>query len=158
MNRCDQDSLEALRKTPAFAVFTLDDRQWLVPQAEVQALETLLDVNPEVPTPHSIGAIAFAGEWWPVYCLSGEWHLLAESSTEQRICLLLNNGTDCFGLACDHIETLTGPLHLHPVPICMAPPDLPIQALVLLGQRLGCVTTTEQIARRIATIGGHADV
>ncbi len=159
MNSPLHDPLEALRAVQAFAMFTLDGSRWLLPQTEVQALETLLDIDLEMRVPQSVGAITVASEWWSVYCLSGELHLLSQIPAGRRVCLLLNNGADCFGLACDHIEALVGTtLPLHPVPMCMVTPDSPIQALALFDQGLGCVTTTEHIARRIAMAGDRADV
>ncbi len=157
MNRQIPNPLDALQEIPTFAALTLDGCTWLLPQTEVQTLETLLDVNPDVRAPQSIGAIAYAGEWRPVYCLSGELRLLTQLPAARRICLLLNNDADCFGLACDQVETLSGPLRLHRTPACMTPPDSPIQALALLEEGLGCVTATEQIARLIAMAGGGAD-
>lgn len=158
MNSQIQNQVDALQAVRTFVMIILDGYQWLLPQTEVQALETLLDIDREVRVPQSIGAIAFAGEWRPVYCLSGELHLLPHIPAERRICLLLDNGADCFGLACDQIETVLEPFHLHSVPVCMTSPDSPIQALALLNQTLGCVTTTEHIARLIATAEDHARV
>ncbi len=146
--------LQAIR---AFAVLTLDGRKWLLPQAEIQALESLLDIDHEVRIPRSIGAVAFAGEWWPVYCLSGELRLLSEPPDSRRACPLLDNGADRFGLVCDQVEALTAAPRLLAPPACMAPPNSPIRALALLGDELGCVTTTEHLAALIAAALENAD-
>jgi len=157
MNGRTPTRLNALWETRIFTLLTLDGRRWLLPQTEVQALEALPDIDPEVRAPQSVGAITFAGEWWPVYCLSGELRLLPQIPAGRWVCPLLNNGADRFSLICDQVETLVEPSRLHPVPACMAPPDSPIQALVLLDRGLGCVTTTEYIARLIATSGMSGD-
>lgn len=157
MNGRPQTWLGALRETRSFTLLTLDGYPWLLPQTEVQALEATPDIDPEVRAPQSVGAITFAGEWWPVYCLSGALRLLPQIPAGRRVCPLLDNGADRFGLVCDQVETLVKPSRLYPVPACMAPPDSPIQALTLLDRGLGCVTTTEYIARLIAAAGERAD-
>ena len=151
------NGLAATMDIRSFTRLTLDGRQWLVPRAEAQGLEALLDLDREVQAPYSVGALGIAGEWWPVYCLSGELRLLPELPVARQACLLLSNGVDRFGLACDQVDTAPESLALHPAPACMNPPDSPILALAVLEQGLGCVTTTEQLARWIATAGDRAD-
>ena len=141
----------------ALAVLVLDGRPWLLPQAEVASLEPLLDLDPEVRAPRGIGAIAYRDAWWPVYCLSGELRILPRISERGRVCLLLNNGADQFGLVCDQVEVLAEPPLLYPLPACMRLPDSPIEALALLDAGLSCVTTAEHLARLIAT-GEESDV
>ena len=157
MNSRTQARLDAVRNVRTFALLMLDGWRWLLPQTEVRALESPLDIDPEVRASHSIGAIGFSGRSWPIYSLSGELQLLARLPPERRICLLLDNGADQFGLICDQVETLTESLRLYPTPLCMAAPDSPIAALALLGDDLAAVTTAEQIARLIAMAGERAD-
>jgi hypothetical protein len=158
MNGQTQTALADLRETRAFAVLTLDGCKWLLPQAEIQSLESLLEVDREVQAPHSVGAVAFAGEWWPVYCLSGELQILSHMPASRRACPLLNNGADRFGLVCDRVEGLGEAPRLLALPACMALPDSPIQALALLDDGLGCVTTTEHLAALLAAVVENADV
>lgn len=141
----------------ALVVLVLDGRPWLLPQAEVASLEPLLDLDPEVRAPNSIGALAYRDAWWPVYCLSGELRILPRMSERGRVCLLLNNGADQFGLVCDQVEVLAEPPPLFPLPACMRLPDSPIEALTLLNAGLGCATTAEHLARLIAA-GEDSDV
>lgn len=157
MSSRTQARLDALRSVRTFALITLDRWRWLLPQTEVHTLESPLDIDPEARVSHSIGAIGFSGQWWPIYSLSGELQLLSQIPPGRRICLLLDNGADQFGLVCDQAETLDEPLRLHAMPICMTLPDSPIAALALLGDDLAAVTTAEQIARVIATTGERAD-
>jgi hypothetical protein len=149
--------LAELPAIPAFAVLTLDGRQWLVPQAEVQSLESLTDLDRTVQAPGSLGALAFQDDWWPVFCLSGELRLLAQLPPPRRVCLLLSNGTERFGLVCDQVGTLDHPPRLHPLPRCMTLPATPLQALALLDQGLGCVTTTARLAARLIAETETAD-
>ncbi|MFZ1830769.1 MAG: hypothetical protein WAW42_18810 [Candidatus Competibacteraceae bacterium] len=150
MNGQIQSAFAALQEIRSFAVLTLEGRQWLLPQAEIQSLESILDIDHEVRIPHSVGAVAFAGLWWPVYCLSSELQILPKMPGGRRACLLLNNGADRFGLVCDRVDTLAEPPQLLALPACMVLPDSPIQALVLLEEGLGCVTTTEHLAALLA--------
>ncbi len=158
MNGRTQPVLTALQAmTQAFAVLTLDGCKWLLPQAEIQSLESILDIDREVRIPHSVGAMAFAGEWWPAYCLSGELQILPQMPDGRRACILLDNGADRFGLVCDRVEALAGAPRLLALPACMALPNSPVQALVLLNDGLGCVTTTEHLAALLAAVVENVD-
>lgn len=157
MNGPIQTALADLRAIQAFAVLTLDGHQWLLPQTEIRSLGSLLDIDQEVRVPGSIGAFALADEWWPVYCLSGGLQLLPRLSGNRRVCLLLHNGADRFGVVCDRVESLTKLPRLAALPACMALPGSPIQALALLQNGLGCVTTTEHLAALIAAVAENAD-
>ena len=159
MNRPVRTTLAELREIRALAKLTLDGHLWLLPQAEIHSLESPLDIDQEVQAPRGIGAIALGGEWWPVYCLSGELRLLPQLPDSRRICALLDNGADRFGLVCDQVETLAETPPLLALPACMGTPDSPIQALAPLDRGLGCVTNTEHLAALLATLaestGGH---
>lgn len=139
-----------LHLTQAFTVLTLDGRHWLLPQSEVYALESLLDIDREVRAAPSIGALALAASWWPVYSLSGELQLLHSLPAHRHLCLLLDNGADRFGLAGDQVETLKSSPTPFPLPACMTKAESPIQALVLLDTELGYVTDTERLAAWLA--------
>ncbi len=159
MNRLAPITLAELREIRMFAGLTLDGYQWLLPQTEISSLESLLDIDQEVRAPHGIGAVGLGGEWRPVYCLSGELRLLPHMPNSRRTCVLLDNGADRFGLVCDQVETLAETPRLLALPACMKQPDSPIQALALLDDELGCVTTTEHLAALLAALaegaGGH---
>lgn len=155
--RAQPTELAELQAIPAFAVLTLDGRKWLLPQTEVRILESILDVDREIRIPHSVGAVAFAQEWWPVYGLSGELQILSQIPEGRRACPLLSNGVDRFGLVCDRVDGLAGAPRLLALPTCMALPDSPIQALAWLDDGLGCVTTTEHLAALLAAVVETAD-
>lgn len=157
MNGPSRIALAALRQNRAFAKLIMDGCTWLLPHTEIGSLESTLDIDHEVQVPHSIGAIALGGEWWSVYCLSGELQPLPQIPNSRRTCALLDNGIDRFGLACDQVEMLTEAPRLLALPACMGLPDSPIQALALLDDRLGCVTTAEHLAARLATLAALAE-
>ncbi len=158
MNAPTQPAWNDLRTVRAFAALILDGRHWLLPQVEIRSLESFLDIDRAVRIPYSIGAMAFDNAWWPMYCLSGELEMLSYIPDGRRACALLDNGADRFGLVCDRVEASTESPHLLALPACMALPDSPVQALVLLEEGLGCVTTTERLAALIAAHLENADV
>ncbi len=143
-------TLEELRQHRVLALLTIDNYQWLLPQTEVHSLELLSDIDPEVRAPNAVGALPLAGEWWPVYCLSGEFNILQRIPEQRRVCVMLDNKADRLALACDQIETLNPPPPLSPVPASMASPNSPLCALTLINAELGCVTNTERLAERLA--------
>ncbi len=132
MNRPTRTALADLQAIRAFAVLTVDGYKWLLPQAEIQSLESILDIDREVCIPHSIGAVAFTGQWWPAYCVSGDFQALPQLPNARRVCPLLTDGVDSFGLVCDRVDALAEPPLLFALPACMVLPDSPVQALVLL--------------------------
>ncbi len=150
-------TLDTLQQHRALALAMLDGCRWLLPPGEVHSLEPALDIDPAVRAPHSLGAIAFAGVWWPVYCLSGELRLLPQLPEQRRVCLLLDNGVDRFGLAADEFQMLAPPPPLFAVPGCMAPPDAPIRALARFDTGIGGVTDTECLAALLATLMGSGN-
>jgi len=77
-------ALADLLKIQRFTALILDGRKWLLPQAEIRLLGSLLDIDQEVRAPGSIGAFALEDEWWPVYCLSGELQLLPQLAATRR--------------------------------------------------------------------------
>ena len=52
---------------------------------------------------------------------------------------------------------LTETPRLLALPACMGLPDSPIQALALLDNQLGCVTTAEHLAARLAGLMENID-
>ena len=157
MNRPLPTALAELQDIPLLSLVTVDGHRWLLPQAEIRLLGPLLDIDQELRTPCSIGAVGFEGEWWPVYCLSGELRLLAQLAANRRICLLLSNGVDRFGLVCDQVEPLGKAVRFAPLPACMTTPDSPIQAITQLEGQIACVTTTEHLAAFIAALEEERD-
>ena len=157
MSQPVRNTLAELREIRALTKLTLGGYPWLLPQTEIRSLESPLDIDREVRAPQGIGAIALGGEWWPVYCLSGELRLLPQPPDSRGICALLDNGADRFGLLCDQVETLAETPRLLALPACMGLPDSPIQALAPLDEGLGCVTDTEHLAALLATLAEGAD-
>jgi len=130
-----------------YGALILDGRRLLVPQQEIVSLEPLLDMTHELQIPGAVGTLPFREAWWPVFCLSGNLDLLTELPDGRRYCMLLTNGEDGFGLACDQIEPLRQqPGRLQPLPTCMKLPHSPVQGLVVIRDGLGYVTDTASLA------------
>lgn len=157
MNRATPRALAELENVRFLSLLTVDGRKWLLPQMETRLLGSLLDIDPDVRAPQSIGAVGFQGEWWPIYCLSGEMQPLPRLTPNRRICLLLSNGADNFGIVCDQIESFERRALYHPLPACMRSARSPIQALIALKGEIGCVITTEQLAAYIAELAKEAE-
>jgi chemotaxis signal transduction protein len=110
-----------------------------------------MDLTTAPQEPPVIGSFTLAGELWPVFSLSGELDVLLETPSTRRMCLLLKDGSHALGLTCDQIEPLRQQnMRLQPLPPCMNTTTSPVQALVLHGDAIGCVTTTARLANLIA--------
>jgi chemotaxis signal transduction protein len=134
-----------------YAVVSIDDCKLLLPQQEINSLESILDSTTTPQEPPAIGAFTLDGESWPVFCLSSELAVLLAIPNTRRMCVLLKDGNHAFGLACDQIEPLRQQnMQLQPLPACMKTATSPVQALVLHGDAVGCVTTTARLANLIA--------
>lgn len=157
MNGSISETLAELEAVRLLSLLTVDGRKWLLPQLETRLLGSLLDIDPEVRAPHSIGAVGFQGEWWPVYCLSGEMELMPRLTPNRRICLLLSDGANNFGIVCDQIASFERRDRYHPLPACMRPARSPIQALIALESAVACVTTTERLAAFLAQFEEEAE-
>lgn len=125
-----------------------DHHRLLLPQREIRSLESVLDVRRQGAVPPAVGAIALAGETWPVYCLSGEeLAVTADMSANRRVCLLLDDGGHRLAIVCDQIEMLAVPLQRrYPLPVCQAKPEALVERLVVRDATVACLTTTARLA------------
>jgi chemotaxis signal transduction protein len=136
---------------PLYVVVSIDDRKLLIPQQEISSLESILDLATAPQEPPAIGSFNLAEEVWPVFCLSNELDILLEIPSTRRMCVLLKDSNHALGLACDQIEPLRHQnMRLQPLPSCMKTSTSPVQALVLHGDAIGCVTTTARLANLIS--------
>lgn len=141
------------------AVLTLDGRRLLLPQRQVQSLEPLLDLVRDSGIANAVGMIAFAGYWWPVYCLSGNLDVLSDIPPTRRVVTLLSDGEHLLALLCDQVEALDEEQpRLYPLPACMAGAVPALQALTLQQGELGCVTDTARLVAFLAQASGRESV
>lgn len=133
-----------------YAVISIDNRKLLIPQKEINSLESILDLETTSQEPPAVGSFTLGGEPWPVYCLSSELDLLLDIPSTRRMCALLKDSNHALGLACDQIEPLRQQnMQLQPLPLSMNTSTSPVQALVLHENGIGCVTTTSRLANLI---------
>lgn len=134
-----------------YAIVSIDDRKLLIPQQEINSLESIFDLATTPQEPPAVGAFTLAGELWPVFCLSSNLDVLLEIPNARRMCVLLKDDNHTLGLVCDQIEPLRQQdMRLQPLPPCMKTSTSPVQALVFHNEAVGCVTTTARLAKLIA--------
>lgn len=124
-----------------------DHHHLLLSQHEIRSLESVLDVRRQDAVPPIAGTITVAGETWPVYCLSGEELVVtADIPSHHRVCLLLDDGRHRLAIVCGQIEMLALSPRRYPLPACLAKPAALIEALVVHGETVACLTTTARLA------------
>jgi hypothetical protein len=146
-----------------FALLTVDDWQWLIPQGDIHSLEPVFDItayseaevaDDALVAPDPVGIITLAGEPWPIYCVAGDFSPLHTIPDTRRICILLRSGEFRWGLVCDQIEVLESEQpRMQPVPACMAKPDSPLHALIRYENNLAYVTTVTHLQNHLQRSG-----
>jgi hypothetical protein len=122
----------------------------LLPQPEVHTLEPVLDLEPAPGGQGPCGWLPLDAVRWPVYCLSAGLEPLAVVPPSRRLCVLLMEAEQAFGLACDAAQTVTAAgLRIEPLPACMHRPHGPVQALALDGERILPVSDTGALAAHL---------
>lgn len=117
----------------------------ILPQSDVCAVESCLDVLPAnfaEPIANAVGAVTFAGQSWPAYCVSQELNVMASNPQERRACVMLANGNGYIGFLCDDARVLK-PLtsvQSYPVPSAMSVPYSPVLGLLRFEEGLACLS------------------
>lgn len=137
----------------AYTVLSIDGQRLLLPRAEVRTLEPALDRDPVDPLPGTVGWLPFLGERWPLYCLNSALTLLTQVPPQRQISVLLSDDRIALALLCDQVTTLDNPqLRPQPVPVCMQLPNLPWESLVIIAERVECITNSQRLAARVGLI------
>lgn len=139
------EELQRVRSLSSYLIVTLDRLQLLLPQHQVYALEPTFEVT--YPEGDTLGQIALEGMVWPVCCLSEELEPMHRVPSSRHICVLLHTDTGLFGLLCDQVVLTkwSGEVARVPLPACMQTPDSRVRGLVLQGERILCMTSTEDL-------------
>ena len=117
----------------------------LIPQHQVQVLEPAFDVQRS--NGEDVGWITVAGVRCPVYCLSENLQPIREVPTDRHICVLLDIEGGKFGLLCNQVFMFEQTkLDIKPLPECMHVPNVPLQGLVLHGEKVLCVTSAHALS------------
>lgn len=133
-----------------FAVLTIDRQKLLLAQNEIRTLEPVIDIDKKTKLPGTVGTLTIQNIRFPVYCVSEDLTVLEIIPTNRRICVLLDEGENSFGITCDKIETTNSEhLKFYSLPECMSLQDSPILALAIRGNELNCVTSTGRLAAYI---------
>jgi hypothetical protein len=119
-----------------------EGQKLLLPQSEIYALKSVVDIDHSDKPPGGVGRIGFADGRWPVYALTRDFTLMADIPASRRLCILLGQTEGYLGLVFDNLTTLQINLLKHyPLPPCMKNPNSPLQALAILGdEEVGLVS------------------
>lgn len=117
----------------------------LLPQGDVQLLETAADMHPpRAGIVHSVGCFEKDGRIWPVYVLSADLAPQLEMPEDYKTAVLLQNGDRAFGLLCRQVHLIENSrLVLHELPACMKTPHTP--SLALYGEALLMVSSAKAL-------------
>lgn len=136
---------------------SIGDLLCLVPQQEVCSVESVSDLLPvdaladtgsAETNRHSVAALRYAQQIWPVYCLSEQMQFLSKTPMSRRACLVLTLGRSYFGLLCDDAKVLQQSRgKLHALPRAMQLAHSPLLGLMQMDGQLACMTSAAQLAR-----------
>jgi hypothetical protein len=140
-------------ESPRYVLLRMGGVDILVPQSQVQALESADDVQRSADDERAW--INMGGARWEVFCLTADLRSSGECPAARRICVLLRSDTDRFGILCDQVTVLAqAEINILPLPVCMHTPETPVRALALHGRRVLCVTTAEDLLVCLGQEGG----
>jgi hypothetical protein len=129
-------------------VLKIDGLRLMLPQGDIRTLESAADIVRSNPPENGSGWIAYAGQNWPVYCLSDELGFLTEVPATRRACVLLARQSGYLGLLCDDASILahfSG--QVHAVPAAMSLPESPLNGLIMAEDGLVCVSNAGLLAQ-----------
>jgi len=134
------------------ALLKISDLILLLPQRDVGALESVIDVDTHEPRPGSVGWFQYAQQQCPVYCLSSDLSLIDEIPDGRRVCASLRSGSGYIGILCDEVG-INNQVHTgqrHALPIAMHIPDTPVLGLLSFDEgQIACITGGESLAAHI---------
>lgn len=130
----------------------LDALSLVLPQSEIPRLEPLSDVDIENDHHGVVGWIAAEGQQWPVYCLSKDLDAMQRIPPGRRICALVADEGQYFGLLCEEVQPLQcTEFKLWAMPECMRRSASPISALALHGAQVYCMSTAAHLTAYLAS-------
>lgn len=128
----------AMERAPRYAALRVGEWTVLVPQGEVEMLESAADLRPGGP-PGACGTLAVPDQSVPVYAPPG-------AARPARVCVVLRAGAERFALLADAVTTVAGAdLALHPLPGCMEPGATPVTALAVHGETVRGVSAAAEL-------------
>jgi hypothetical protein len=143
----DQTLYNTVQDRP-YVLLSLGTRALLMPQNDIRALESVLDVQTSAQPAHGVGWLQFENNDWPVYSLDEALQPLSAIPSTQRICALLGSPDGSFGLTCTNATTLRDTeKHIRPIPAAMRNQESPLCGLAIHGGRIGLVCTADTLAQ-----------
>ncbi len=129
----------------------------VLPQREVAAVLAASEVETGDAQPFSVGGVLYAGQRWPVYCLSPELALDIVIAPERSTCVVLATRSGYLGIMCDETATIqVAPAQQHALPPAMRTPDTPVTGLVELVEGVvACRSTGDRLAAHISKLTGQ---
>lgn len=133
-------------------VLGLEGHALILGQAEVLALESVLDMQPVAHAARYItGAVAVAGRHCAVYSLDADLNRVPVLPARHRICAVLNHPRGPFALSCCEVRMVErAALELHPLPRAFAACSGPLRELAVLDGRLLLGTTAAALLAHVA--------
>jgi len=146
----------SLEQSPHYAKLVMGERDLLLPQHEVLSLEPIQDLeSAKADGNNQVGCITLKGQQVPIYCLSQDLRPIKEIPEDHRLCVLLQDQHGVsFGILCNDVVTMeSARFRVIPLPECMRLPGTPIRALVLDGEQVLCISSSNNLTALIATSG-----
>ncbi|MFZ6745675.1 hypothetical protein ACO0LC_20830 [Undibacterium sp. JH2W] len=133
----------------------IDALQLMLPQGDVCAVESVVDLQSQDDIAPAIGRITYLGQSWPVLSLDGELQALAAMPASRRACVMLATGKGFLGLLCDDVRVLNQHSGAdYALPVAMRAGHTPVQAIMPFEDGLACLSD----ARHLLQYGAFAQV
>ena len=157
--RAALDQRRGERHISYLAVLSIGAVKIALPQNEIHTLEPVLDLRRSDSGP-TVGSVEVDQESWPIFALSEDLLPLDDLPGTRRVCVLLGEGQEAFGIACDKVTSVpTEQVHSVPAPEVVMRHDSPVLSLAIHGEEILCLSTTQALVRLLRSRGcfGHAN-
>ena len=137
---------EQLFNSHGFLQLNLGKMRVLVPQHEVQSLESTLDISVEKNDMNSIGNIINNGVTHNVFNFDDKLNVIQSMSDSRRICVCLQNDDVAYGVTCDAVNNIDlQEVKLVELPECMKNKYCPVLYLGIYKNRVINVVNTSTL-------------
>ena len=142
-----------------FALIELDEVTLLLPQADLQGVEPVLDVDTRLAAGGAAGKIRLRSGTWPVFCPSDDLQPLAQLLPKRRICAMLLAGNQLFGLVCSSVSSILAPeVRRVALPECMPAASAVLGELAIHAGGIVCVTSSARLLAGLGYGGGDLEI
>jgi len=142
VDAADRRGLAGRTQGSGFVAMGLDGDTLLLPQQDIESIESSLGLEPVGDDAPLAGYLLFADARWPVVCVGGDLEPLSPVPPNRRICLLLRTEDRGFGVLCDSIRLLDARApRTQGLPACMAVHASPLGGLAVHDGKVVGVTS-----------------